>query len=351
MPLTPTCLKAVSSLEPPMSAHTDNTAPRLPPKLTGLMLAFVLTTGLGIYVWVGHPAAWQVGPGSADPPQAQLASAAQASGETQTDRLNALIGSLIAKLKAQPDDADALILLARAYTALERFDDAVPVYKKATALRPNDAQLHADHADALAMKQGSKLDGEPAALIAKALKLDPRNFKALYLSGAIAFEKQDFHSAADQWARAAEQAPPDDADASTQIQAALQVARQRAGQAQPAADTPASVSGVVSLSRALQDQVSPEDTVFIFARAAQGPKMPLAVLRKQVKDLPVRFSLTDAMAMSPQMKLSGFAEVVVGARVSRSGQAMPQSGDWQGLSEPVKLGSQDIRIEIAQPVR
>jgi len=107
----------------------------------------------------------------------------------------------------------------------------------------------------------------------------------------------------------------------------------------------------VTLSKALTGKVSPDDTVFIFAKAAQGPKMPLAILRKQVKDLPVAFSLSDDMAMSPQMKLSGFTDVIVSARVSKSGQAMPQPGDWQGQSTPVKLGATQIQIEITEAVR
>jgi cytochrome c-type biogenesis protein CcmH len=86
--------------------------------------------------------------------------------------------------------------------------------------------------------------------------------------------------------------------------------------------------------------------VFVFARAAEGPRMPLAILRKQVKDLPVEFALDDSMAMAPNMKLSSFAEVVVGARVSRSGNATPQSGDLEGLSRPVKVGASGVAVVI-----
>jgi cytochrome c-type biogenesis protein CcmH len=113
----------------------------------------------------------------------------------------------------------------------------------------------------------------------------------------------------------------------------------------------ATVSGTVSLAKSLAGKVSPEDTVFIFAKATQGPKMPLAILRKQVKDLPLSFSLDDSQAMSPQTRLSGFAEVVVGARVSKSGEAMPQPGDLQGQSAPVKLGATGVQVEIGASVR
>lgn len=114
---------------------------------------------------------------------------------------------------------------------------------------------------------------------------------------------------------------------------------------------PASVGGKVSLSPALAGKVSPTDTVFILARAAQGPKMPLAVFRKQVKDLPMEFTLDDSMAMQPQMKLSNFDQVIVAARVSKSGGAMSQAGDFEGLSAAVKPGAKGLNIVIDTVVK
>jgi cytochrome c-type biogenesis protein CcmH len=102
----------------------------------------------------------------------------------------------------------------------------------------------------------------------------------------------------------------------------------------------------VSLGAALAAKADANDTVFIFARPADGPRMPLAIVRKQVKDLPAAFSLDDAMAMTPQAKLSNFSDVVVGARISKSGQAAPQSGDLEGLSAPVKVGASGVAIVI-----
>ena len=101
----------------------------------------------------------------------------------------------------------------------------------------------------------------------------------------------------------------------------------------------------VSLDPQLAAQAQPDDTVFIFARAAQGPRMPLAIVRKQVRDLPLSVSLDDSLAMSPAMVLSKFTEVTVGARISRSGNAMPQSGDLQGSKSPVVVGK-DSNVEI-----
>jgi cytochrome c-type biogenesis protein CcmH len=133
-------------------------------------------------------------------------------------------------------------------------------------------------------------------------------------------------------------------------------ARRLAGMAPPPAGAAASaaaaqVAGSVSLAPALKDRVSPEDTVFIFARAAEGPRVPLAILRKRVADLPLAFTLDDSLAMSPAARLSGAARVIVGARVSKSGNAMAQPGDLQGLSAPVPVGTNDLRIEIADVVR
>jgi cytochrome c-type biogenesis protein CcmH len=116
----------------------------------------------------------------------------------------------------------------------------------------------------------------------------------------------------------------------------------------PATPTPsgAMVAGTVKLAPGLAAKASPQDTVFIFARAVQGPKMPLAILRKQVKDLPVTFTLDDAMAMAPNMALSNFGEVIVGARVSKSGNAVPQSGDLEGLSSTIKVGATGVAVVI-----
>jgi cytochrome c-type biogenesis protein CcmH len=114
--------------------------------------------------------------------------------------------------------------------------------------------------------------------------------------------------------------------------------------------TEARVAGVITLDPTLSNRVSPEDTLYVFARAAQGPRMPLAIIRKQVKDLPLTFALDDSMAMNPSMKLSNHSEVIVGARISKSGNAMPQSGDLKGSSSVIKLGSQDLKIIIDSAV-
>jgi cytochrome c-type biogenesis protein CcmH len=334
------------------------------------MVGFIAAVGVGGYLWLGKPHAWGIGPAT----DATAASATPAMGgvpdpsgkaphPTDTDQIMAMTESLAAKLKDNPDNAEGWAMLARSYAVLSRFDEAIPAYKKAIAQRTDDAQLYADYADALAVKSGRQFGGEPAAMVAKALAIDPTNFKALSLSGTMAFERKDYKAAADLWERALQRGPTDNPELVQQIQGALADARQRAGlpaitkvsaQGAPApavATASQEVSGQVTISPEAKAKVAPGDTVFIFARAAQGPRMPLAILRKQVKDLPSQFSLNDAMAMSPEMKLSSFNEVVIGARVSKAGQAMPQPGDWQGQSKPVKLGSQGVQVEISEAVR
>lgn len=325
-------------------------APRAPRKLVAAVAAFVVVVGVGGYLWKGQPQAWDVGPGSAT--AAADASAADGGSQEMTPQQLAQLTERLAKrLQQEPDNADGWVMLARSYALLSRYGDALAAYQRYTALRPGDAQAWADEADVVAMMQGRSLDGEPARLIAKALSLDPDNFKALALSGSLAFTHGDFPQAVAQWEHAVHVAP--NADLANQLQAGIDEARKRGHLAAPsqaggqtgAAASPG-VSGTVTLAAGLSGRVAAGDTVFIFARALNGPPMPLAVLRKQVGDLPLHFDLTDAMAMSPAARLSSAGQVVIVARVSKSGQAMPQPGDLQGTSPPVAVGAHDVDVKI-----
>jgi cytochrome c-type biogenesis protein CcmH len=257
-------------------------------------------------------------------------------------------------------------MLARSYTAQGKHAEALPAYKRVVELKPNDAQALADYADGLAVVNNRSLDGEPEKLIQQALKLDPNNVKALALAGTIAFTRSDFKAAVGDWEKAVAGSDPS-SDFTQQLQSALNEARKRAGlpvteaqanQAAPAApDAPqaasadGAVSGRVELKADVRAKVSPDDTVFIFARPPTGSKMPLAILRKRVADLPLDFRLDDTLAMSPASRISSVPQVVVGARISKSGSAMPAPGDWQTLSAPVKLGTQGLKLEINEAVR
>ena len=344
-------------------------AERAPGRLLAGVAVFVLAFGLIGYAAKGNRDGWGVGPGEA---------VAAADGEgtgghsTRAAQLEEMTQRLSERLKASPDDAEGWSMLARSYTAQGKFNDALPAFKRVVDLRPDDAQALADYADGLAVVNNRSLEGEPEKLIARALKIDPTNVKALSLAGTVSFNKNDFVAAAGLWERAMKASDPA-SDFTRQLQAAVNEARQRGGlaplaaadgaaapaaAAKPAAEPApspaaagATVSGRVTLGAALKGKVSPDDTVFIFARAPTGSRMPLAILRKKVSELPLDFKLDDSLAMSPAAKLSGAAEVVVGARVSKSGNAMPQPGDWQALSGPVKPGATGVNLEIAQPAQ
>lgn len=299
---------------------------------------------------------WKLGNPDAINAPRQVANT-EADMEAQLRQIEGMVGTLEQRLQQQPDDVRGWVMLARSYSVLQRFPDAARAFERAVQLAPNDAQLYADYADALAMANGQRLAGKPTELTQKALRLDPNNQKALALAGSAMYEAKRFKEAVKYWEKLLATLPAD-SPITNDIRGAIAEAQQLGGLAAtpttPSATAPkaaAKVSGRVTLAAALKDQAAPTDTVFVFARAAQGPKMPLAILRMQVKDLPADFSLDDSMAMTPQMTLSNFDSVVIGARVSKSGNAAPQPGDLEGLSAPVKPGAKDIALTIDRVVR
>jgi cytochrome c-type biogenesis protein CcmH len=180
-----------------------------------------------------------------------------------------------------------------------------------------------------------------------ALETDPDNVKALWLAGHWKNQQGSYADAVRYWQQAAQLLPPEGKDAEVIAQQISQVRAKLAPgevvEAPAPRQQPAAAGKAITVNVTLDPQVAAGaaagDTVFIFARALSGPRMPLAIVRKQVSDLPLTVTLDDSTAMAPAMKLSNFEEVTVGARVSKSGTAMPQSGDLQGLVEPVVPGS------------
>lgn len=201
------------------------------------------------------------------------------------EQITAMTDKLAAKLKERPQDAEGWAMLARSYGVLERYPQAIAAYENAIALRGDDNILRADYAAA------RKLAGLPPDSRGDAVVMPVTQAPMVAVTGQT-------------------------------------------------------VSGTVALAPALVKQTKPEDTVFVFARPSEGSRMPLALLRKQVKDLPIVFTLDDSMAMSPASTLSKATRVVVGARISRSGNAMPEKGDLAGLSAPVVVGAKGLKIEI-----
>jgi cytochrome c-type biogenesis protein CcmH len=266
------------------------------------------------------------------------------------------------KLQRFPKSPNDWWTLARSYTEMKRFPEAARAYEHLVELVPNESQLWANYAEVYAMAHGQTLqNAEVSKFLEKSLQLDPDNPTALALSGSAAMERGDFVATITSWQKLVDQVPAGSDDAKMYLdgikRAGKLLAEQPGGKEklaqlklarahEKAAKDNSVITGTVTLSPALAGKVQPADTVFILARAAQGPKMPLAVLRAQVKDLPARFALDDSMAMQPQMKLSGFKQVVVVARVSKSGTPMAQSGDLQGSTGEVKPGIKGLHIVI-----
>lgn len=342
-------------------------APRPPLRLVVASAVLVLGIAFAGYWWTGAPGAIDAASQSASGDTGEGASHSVDKGQ-----IGAMAEKLAARLKDKPDDVEGWLMLGRSYMVLEKAAEAASAYAQALKLRPNDAGVLADYADALAVQNDRNLTGEPSKLIERALKADPDNLKALMLAGTEAFNRADYALAVKHWERIGRVGPADHPLVQASIDAVAEARRRgnmppAAGPAAPAAAAQmpappaaaapsdgaapaaagASVSGTVTLSASMKAKASPEDAVFIFARPAEGSRMPLAILRKQVKDLPVEFRLDDSMAMSPAAKISTAGRVVVGARVSKSGQAMPQPGDLEGFSSPVSGGAVGVKVEIS----
>ena len=302
--------------------------PRAAPRALTLAIAFTLPLGAAaLYLAVGNPGAVL----SLDDHHAMT-----------VQQLDGLVARLAAHLRENPDDVEGLKLLGRSYAALGRYEESAATYARAVMRAPRDAQLLADFADVLAMTRGQSLEGEPEKLVLRALEIDPQNLKALALAGSAAFARRDFKRAVALWERMVPLVAPDSEDARS-IRASIDEAKSLVD-ARP-------LRGTVTLSAKVKAQASPDDTVFVFARAAEGPPMPLAVKRARVRDLPLEFALDDSMAMAPGLRLSGFAQVVVGARVSKSGTPTPQPGDLQGMSKPVANDARGVSVVIDSVVR
>ena len=347
--------------------------PAAPPRrswIPAAVFALLIPAGaVGIYLWVGAP-------GATDP--TAVAAADSPFGDHKMDEL---VVQLAQKVKERPDDVQGWNLLARSYQAMGRMNDALAAYKHVATIAPNDAQALSDYADALALSRNRNLAGEPTELVMKALKADPKHPKSLALAGTAALNAGDFAASIGYWERLYLAVPPDSQDI-PEIRNIIEDVRQRAaaaGKPQPpskvlaAGDAPKgppvaaaaplpppapapaptragpsgkAIEGTVRLSDSLAGRITPTDTLFIYARAAQGSRMPLAILRGGARELPKAFSLDDGMGMAPNVKLSETPSVVIEARVSKAGNAMAQPGDLVGTSAPVAPGAKGVTVVI-----
>ncbi|OHC70561.1 MAG: c-type cytochrome biogenesis protein CcmI [Rhodocyclales bacterium RIFCSPLOWO2_02_FULL_63_24] len=327
----------------PTDLHTP--VDKRPVRLAATVGTAVVALSAGLYLVLGAPAVLQ---------STSIQSAQQSNTHAVTpQQIEAMAAKLAERLQENPADGEGWLMLARSYGALGRFPEASAAFGRATSLLPEDAQLLSDYADTLAMAQGRSLQGEPEKIIKRALAADPRNIKALALSGSSAFERQDYAGAIGEWRKVLTVVPADSTVA-TRIKNSIADAEARSGQTPVQTNSVVSaksIRGIVSLDSVLRGQVANTDTVFVFARAVSGPRMPLAIQRMTVGDLPARFTLDDSMGMAGGPKLTDHAQVTVGARISKSGSATPSKGDLEGYVEQVSTGSDAVRVTISKPVR
>ncbi|HLX24097.1 MAG TPA: c-type cytochrome biogenesis protein CcmI [Usitatibacter sp.] len=304
----------------------------------------------GLYAWLGTP-------GALAPPERT-----HEAGKLDDLQIEAMVENLARKVRERPDDARGWALLARSMAALGRYDESAQAYEHLSQLVPGDASVLADYADALGMAQGRSLAGKPYELAKKALEIDPHHRKALALAGTAAMDAGDYKGALGYWQGLAATTDPGSQDEQDVI-ALLDELRQKAAaagkplpgtapiaRAAPPANTGKALTGSVSIAASVAGKMNPSDTLFVFARAENGPRMPLAVVRTTAASLPMKFSLDDSMAMAPTARLSGASAVRIEARVSRSGNALPQSGDLLGMSAVVKPDAHDVNIVIDKVV-
>lgn len=311
------------------------------PKKTMLALGVAIpVVALSAYVMLGNLRAL-------DP------AALQADAPANSAEVEKMVADFAAKMEKNPGDAKGWALLGRSYKVMNRPADAVKAYERAMPFIEKDPQELANYADALATLANGDLGGKPTQLLEQALKVDANNGMALWLYGTAALQRNEFDKAIATWEKLARQLPPDSEDGQA-IAGAIADARERAGKPaaavaaaakSSAAPAGASVSGVVELTAALKAKARPDDIVMVIARPV-GTRMPVAVLRARAAELPLKFTLDDSLAMSPQARLSTQGQVEVEARVSRTGQAKAEAGDLMSDVQTVKVGANGLKLQL-----
>ncbi|MFW5443153.1 MAG: c-type cytochrome biogenesis protein CcmI [Methylococcaceae bacterium] len=285
--------------------------------------------------------------------KAQVKPATAKNKNTASD-INTMVAGLVQRLKDDPNNADGWLMLGRSYKYLKKYPLAVNSFEKAYALSGDQPELMLHYADTLVLANGRFTD-KSSELVFKALEKLPNNIPALWLAGMAKAEQKDVPQAMQYWRKLETLLQPGSGPYK-QLQSLM---------AEALAETPAlgeqkqSDSGAmpginveVSIAESIKSQIQPTDTVFIYAKALTGPPMPLAILKKQVSDLPLSVILNDAMAMMPAMKLSNFDQIKVVARISKSGSAMKQKGDFVGSIElPKRTDKSSVVIVIEQQIK
>ena len=256
------------------------------------------------------------------------------------DGFEKMLATAETKVRENPDDLEGRIILGRVYVEMERYSDAASIYKEAYQLRPRDPDVLVSYADALG-RAHQRLSGRPTELLREALEIDPRHNGALWLAGFAELQKDNKAEAAAHWQRLLAQLETG-SEHYRQVEAMideLQFDVVAPSATASTGDSQAAIEVNVSLAPQFASGIDPDTVMFVFARASEGPPMPLAVYRGLAKELPLTVTLDDSMAMMPQMSLSDFPKVIVGARLSSNGQPQGQPGDPEGFSEVIETAT------------
>ena len=319
-------------------------------RLTRIALMFsVPVFAISLYAYLGQPELIEGGKKQAAAP----AGHATSNGKSKLGTVEEMVQKLAARLKKDPSNAEGWFMLGRSYMSLGKYKEASEALAKTNELMPNNPVIMLRYADALTMSLGGQISGKPFELIKRAVEIKPDDPTGLWLLGMGYEEQGEYQKAISYWNLLLPLLK--DEKSINQVNNLIQIAKGKAGTniennsqivKAPVTDkTDASLSVRVSIDKSLLKNVKPTDTLFIFARAANGPPMPLAVVRKQVKDLPLQVTLDDSMAMTPAMKLSSFKKVQVIARVSKSGNPKSQKGDLQSETRLATAGQKE-RIKL-----
>jgi cytochrome c-type biogenesis protein CcmI len=272
------------------------------------------------------------------------------------EQFETMLQEFAARMEQEPDNVEGWVMLARSYAQTGKYQESVAAFEKIIDKVDDDPNVFVDYADILAYVQKGKLEGRPIEMVNRALKLDPINWKALGLAGTYAFDQGNYREAELQWMKMKGSLPAG-SEMSRMMDASIEEARKRqnAETEPPSATAPvqekanignARVTGTVSLAAELQEKVSPEDKMMIYAHRAGGATTPIAFMTATVADLPLSFVLDESKAMIKTETLASVDKVIVVARVSKSREANAQLGDLEGASEPVNVGATDLHIVI-----
>lgn len=265
-----------------------------------------------------------------------------------------MVAEFAIKMEKDPTNLKGWAMLARSYRILGRNEDAAKAYARAGNFIDSDPQLLADYADVLAANANGSFAGKPLQLINQALKLDPDNLMALWLSGTASFNANNYKAAVQTWEKLAKQIPAD-TDEARAIQGSIAEARAKGGLATttsaptptPAVSSGKEISGKIELSSGMKPKIKPGDIVMVIARKP-GERMPVAVLKVPATDFPMRFTLSDALAMNPAAPLSQLSEASIEVRISKTGMAKPEAGDLISTAQTIQVGTKDVRLLVDQ---